>query len=390
MKCPSPVALLVTAATLTACGGPTPPPTPPPPEVGVVAAQPVSVALQRDLVGRLTAYRTAEVRARVPGVVLERVYREGSDVKAGDLLFRIDPQPLQATLQEQRALLAQAQANATNAERAASRSRELIGRQLVSQQDLDDAEAQERTTAATRLQSQATVRNAELELGYASVTSPIDGRAGKAEVTEGALVGEGDASLLTRIEQLDPIYAEFSQSAADLQALQQAQTENRLQLSSTGEMEVALSYSDGTPYPLKGKLNFADLAVDPATGAVALRAIVPNPERRLLPGMFVQLKLTLGEQQNAYLLPQAAVLRDAQSAYLLVVGPDGKVAQKRVTLGDARGNEWTVTGGLTQGDQVIVSGTQKARAGQPAKAVAWRPAAQNAPPQAAPTAPRPQ
>lgn len=370
MKRILPATLLAATLTLAACGSQAPP-AQAPAEVAVVQARPEAVPLQRDFVGRLAATRIAEVRARVPGIVQERAYREGSDVAAGDTLFHIDPAPLQASLAAQQAQLAQAQANAVNAARTAERYRELGARRLIARQDQDTAEAQARSTAAARQQAQANVRQAQLELGYTSVVAPIAGRAGKAQVTEGALVGQGEATLLTRVEQIDPIYVDFSQSAADLQALQRAQAEGRLELSPEGDIEVAVHYPDGTAYPLPGRLNFADLAVDPATGAVALRALVPNPDRRLLPGMFVRLKLTLG-RTTAYAVPQTAVQRDAQGAYVLVVGADAKVAQKRVTAGEMRGDRWIVSAGLAEGDRVIASGVQKASVGATVKPVPWQ------------------
>ncbi len=371
MKRILPAALLAATLTLAACGTQAPP-AQAPAEVAVVQARAEAVPLQRDFVGRLVATRIAEVRARVPGIVQARTYREGSDVAAGELLFRIDPAPLQAALAAQQAQLAQAQANASNAARTAERYRELGARRLIARQDQDTAEAQARSTAAARQQAQANLRQAQLELGYASIVAPIAGRAGKAQVTEGALVGQGDATLLTRVEQIDPIYVEFSQSAADLQTLQRAQAEGRLELSREGDVKVAVSYPDGTAYPLPGRLNFTDLAVDPATGAVALRALVPNPQRRLLPGMFVHLRLTLG-RSTAYALPQTAIQRDAQGAYVLVVGADDKVVHKRVSVGEIRGDRWIVGAGLADGDRVVASGVQKAKVGAAVKPVPWQP-----------------
>jgi membrane fusion protein (multidrug efflux system) len=282
------------------------------------------------------------------------------------VLFQIDPAPLQATLHAREAALARAQADATNAALTAKRLRGLTGKGLVSAQDMDTALAAERSTAAAVKQAQADVESARLDLGYATVTAPIAGRAGRALVTEGALVGQGEATELATIEQIDPLYVNFSQSAAELQTLQDS-------AHSTGPARVEVLLQDGTPYAQPGTLDFSDLAVDPGTGAVSLRAVLPNPEHRLLPGMFVKLRLTMGQIERAFRLPQAAVARDGQGAYVMVVDKDGKVAQRRLQTHGTTATDWIVTGELADGDQVIVEGLQKVQAGAPAKAV---PAAQ--------------
>ena len=369
MKTQSLAALLVLAAALSACGKKEEPKAPPPPEVGIVVAKASAVPLTHELVGRLAATRTAEVRARIPGIVQKRVYAEGTDVKEGDKLFQIDPAPLQAAMQSKVATLAQARANATNAAAKAARYRELIAKGVIAKQDYDDALATERTTAAAVQQGNADVDAAKLNLGYATVTAPISGRAGRALVTEGALVGQGEVTPLTTVEQIDPIYVDFSQSVAEVEKLRGAQASGKVQLSSQENMEVQIALADGAPYDQKGSLSFSDLAVDPSTGALSLRATVPNPEHRLLPGMFVKLRLTQGELANAWQIPAAAVQRDPQGAFVLVVGDDTKVKVKRVELGEVRGADWIITGGLADGDQIIVSGIQKARPDAPAKAV---------------------
>lgn len=350
----------------------------PAPEVGVLTLQPGDVALTRDLVGRLAPFRSADVRARVPGVLQRRAYEEGSDVGQGQLLFVIDPAPLQAALAQSQGALAQAQASHVNAKAAADRARTLLPQKFISQSDYDNAVAAERTAGAAVQSARAAVESARINLGYASVRSPIAGRAGKQQVTEGALVGQGSATLLTTVDQIDPLYVNFSLSVAERDQIRKAQAGR------TGDASrVQVLLPDGTPYQHPGTLDFSGDVVDPATGAIALRARVPNPDRSLLPGTYVTLKATLGEQRGVFLVPQAAVQRDAKSAYVLVVGQDGKVARKDIVADQAQGANWVVGGGVAAGDQVIVSGLQKAQPGQPAKAVPWKPEAQSAPPGAA-------
>lgn len=354
-------------AALAACGKQAPPPAPPPPEVGVLAVNPASVPLQKDLVGRLAPFRSADVRARVPGVLQKRVYEEGSDVREGQLLFVIDPAPLQAALSQSQASLAQAQANYTNAKVAADRARKLAPTNFISKSDVDNALAAERSAAAAVQAGKASVDSARINLGYASVRSPIAGRAGKQQVTEGALVGQGDATLLTTVDQVDPLYVNFSLSVSELE---QVRSVRRGQAQSATQVQVVLP--DGTPYERMGVLDFSGDVVDPSTGAISLRARIPNPDKTLLPGTYVTLKATLGQQQNAFLVPQAAVQRDATSAYVLAVGKDGKVARKDIVTDRAQGPNWVVSKGLIAGDQIIVSGLQRAQPGQPAKAVPYQ------------------
>lgn len=362
-------AVLAAAMLLPACDS-KPPPQPtqrPPPEVAVVTARPEAVPLTRELVGRLAPTRVAEVRARVAGIILHRVYTEGTDVEEGDPLFEIDPAPLKAALHAQQAAAAKAEADATNAALTAKRYTELHAKGLTSQQDLDAAVANARTTAAAVKQAQADVEVARLNLAYATVTAPIAGRAGRAMVTEGALVGQDEATKLTTIEQTDPIYVNFSQSLAELQELRKVAAEASGAPMPRLGTRLELLLPDGTTYGHQGWLDFSDLAVDPGTGAVSLRAVVPNPEHRLLPGMFVSLRLTVGQLDQAYLLPQAAVSRDAAGAYVLVVNAAGTVEQRPIELHGMTRTDWIVTGKLADGDRVIVSGLQKVRPGAPAK-----------------------
>jgi membrane fusion protein (multidrug efflux system) len=367
---------LMVAATLAiaACSkGPQQPQQPPPPEVGVVEAKAQSIPLTRNLVGRLSATRTADVRARIAGVLVKRVYTEGTDVKEGQLLFQIDPAPLRAALNAQLANLAAAQATAQNNHVAAERARSVASKGLLSKTDWDNAEAAERTSAAAVKQAQANVDTAKINLGYASVTAPIGGRAGQQQVTEGALVGQNEATLLATVEQVDPIYANFSQAVGEMDQLRRAAASGNVELAEAGKARIELVRPDGSSYGSNGTLDFSDTAVDPATGAVNLRGIVANPDHSLLPGMYVNVRVSMGELKHAYLVNQAAVQRDATGAFVLVVGADGKVAQKRVSADSLRGDSWIVTDGLADGDQVIVSGVQKARPGSPAKATPWQP-----------------
>ncbi|MFT4179406.1 MAG: efflux RND transporter periplasmic adaptor subunit [Thermomonas sp.] len=349
----------------------------PPPEVGVVTLQQGDVALTKDLSGRLAAFRSADVRARVTGVLQKRVYEEGSDVRAGQLLFVIDPAQLQAALAQSQAALAQAQANHANAKASADRARTLLPQKFISQSDYDNALAAERSAAAAVQAARAAVQAANINLGYASVRAPIAGRAGQQKVTEGALVGQGEATLLTTVDQIDPLYVNFSLSVSELEQVRAAQ-------SGAGASQVQVFLQDGTPYAHAGTLDFSGDVVDPATGAVALRARIPNPDRSLLPGSYVSVRATLGQQRGVFLVPQAAVQRDAQGAYVLVVGQDGKVVRKDITANQAQGTNWVVRDGVASGDQVIVSGLQRAQPGQPAKAA---PVQQRAAPAGAPAAP---
>jgi len=319
------------------------------------------VPLTRDLVGRLSATRVSDVRARVPGILLKRLYKEGTEVKEGQPLFQIDPAPLQTALNAALAAQAQAQATATNAHIAAERARELVPSGLVSRSDLDNAEALERSGAAAVQQAKANVDSARINLGYARVTAPISGRASQQAVTEGALVGQGTATLLTTVEQLDPIYVNFDQPAVEVERLRREQGSGDISLVEPHKAVVQLTLPDGTSYGRSGLLDFSDVAVEPTTGAVALRGLMPNPDKQLLPGMYVNVRLTIGTLNRAFLIPQAALLRDAKGPYVLTVGDDSKVIQKRVRTDTTNGQNWIVPEGLSDGDRVIVSGTQNAR-----------------------------
>jgi membrane fusion protein (multidrug efflux system) len=362
------------ALALAACGkGQQQQQQPPPPEVGVVTAQAQAVPLTRELVGRLSSTRTADVRARVAGVLQKRLYTEGTDVKEGQPLFQIDPAPLKAALNAQEANLASAQATYMNNHVAAERARSVADKGLLSKTDRDNAEAAERTAAAAVKQAQANVESAKINLGYATVTAPISGRAGQQQVTEGALVGQGDATLLTTIDQIDPIYVNFTQAFGDIDTLRAAAAKGSVQLVDQNKAKVELLHGDGSPYGNEGTLDFSDTAVDASTGAVSLRGIVPNPAHVLLPGQYINVRMTLGVLARAWLVSQTAVQRDATGPYVFVVGGDTKVVQKRITADTLHGSDWIVTDGLADGDQIVVSGVQKAKPGTPAKAVPYQP-----------------
>ncbi len=350
----------------------------PPPEVGVITAEQRDVPLTRDLVGRLSAYRSADVRARVAGVLLKRVYKEGSEVRQGQVLFQIDPAPLKAALDNALAQLAQAQATYVNAHVNAERSRALAPKGYISRSDLDAALASERTAKAAVQAAQANVESARINLGYASVISPIAGRAGEQQVTEGALVGNGTATLLTTVDQIDPLYVNFTIGVGELDQLRRSQHGGDVALKQPDQATVQVTLPDGTRYPLPGTVDFSSVNVDPSTGAVSMRALLPNPRYTLLPGSYVTLEVTLGERRNAFLIPQPAVQRDVAGNYVLIVGSDGKVARRDVSTVGMHGNDWIVSSGLAAGDRVIVSGVQAVRAGAPARAVPWQPPAPTA------------
>ncbi len=361
---------------VTGCGSRKAPAPAPPPKVGIVTAEEQTVPLTRDLVGRLSAYFSANVVARVSGVLVKRTYKEGAEVKAGQVLFEIDPSYYTAVLNNNLALLAEDQATYTNNRVTAERDHKLLPIGSVSQQTVDDADAAERSAAAKVKADQAAVDTARINLGYTRVASPISGTASQQQVTQGALVGSATSdtgsggTLLTTVERIDPIYVNFTISAADLLTLRQAQN---VALAHPSETQVQITLPNGSRYEQPGVLDFSDVAANPTTGAVNLRAVVPNPQHDLLPGMYVTLRITLGEQSHVYLIPQQGVQRDTVGAYVLVVGPDSKVLRKDVTTSESDGNDWIVTGGLASGDRVIVAGLQGAKEGGQANPVPWQP-----------------
>jgi membrane fusion protein, multidrug efflux system len=363
--------LLAACGSLTACGRAPPPYSAAPPEVGVVRVHAESVPLTREVVGRLSPLRTADVRARVAGILLKRLYREGSEVKEGQRLFQIDPAPLQAALDAALAALAQAEANSKNAHVTAERNRALLPSGLVARSDVDTSNANERSTAASVKQAEANVEAARINLGYATVTAPIAGRSGQQAVTEGALVGQGEATLLTTIQQIDHLYVNFDRPADEILRLREQEQTGEVTLVEHDKARVEVILPNGQPYHEIGEVDFADVTVDPTNGALAFRGVIANPDRLLLPGLFVNIRLLLGQRNHAYLISQAAVRRDSTGAYVQVVGTDGRVAQKRIDANTMSGSDWIVTQGLEDGDQVIVSGVDKVKPGMLARAVPY-------------------
>ena len=348
----------------------------PPPEVGVVVATPGEVGLVTELPGRLEASRVAQVRARAAGILQKRLFREGSDVKAGQPLFAIDAAPYAAALQSAEATLARAQANLTQAAALAERYKPLLAANAVSQQEYANAVAAHKQAEADVAAGKAAVQTGRINLNYASVTAPISGRIGRALVTEGALVGQGEATQLAVIQQIDPVYVNFTQSAGEVMKLRRALADGQLQRAGGSEAaSVRVVLEDGSEYARPGKLLFSDLTVDASTGQITLRAEVPNPQGDLLPGLYVRVRLEQAQVANAISLPQQAVTRTQQGDKITVVGADGKLSQRTVKVGAARNNQWIVLEGLKAGEQVMVDGFQKLQMmppGTPVKAVPWQ------------------
>lgn len=349
-------------ALLSACGQQSQP-APPPPEVGIIVVRPQSIENIVEVPGRVQAVRTAQVRARVDGIVERRLYDEGSDVEAGQALFRIDPRELRANLSAVEASLVRAQATAANAEQDVDRYQGLVEDQAISKQEYDAAVARLRTAQADVAQTRAQLESAKLSLSYTTVTAPIAGRAGRAQVTEGALVSASAATLLTTIEQLHPVYVNFSQSSGSLLSARREIAAGTLEVPALGRVAVTLTLEDGSRYPHTGHLNFLDLSIDEATGTAAVRAEFPNEERMLLPGQFVRARIEAGVRPHGLLIPQRAVQLGASSATVLVVEQNGTVGVRPIEVGQQQGAQWTILEGLKEGDRVIVEGLQKVQPG---------------------------
>jgi len=349
----------------------------PPPSVGVVVATPGDVGLVTELPGRLESTRVSQVRARAAGILQQRLFREGSDVKAGQPLFHIDPAPLVAASQSAQASLARSEANAVQAKALADRYKPLVEANAVSKQEYANAVASWKAAEADVAAGRAAVATAKINLGYATVTAPISGRIGRALVTEGALVGQGDATELAVIQQIDPLYVNFTQSAGEAMRLRRAMADGQLKRAAGGEAaSVRILLEDGSEYPQPGRLLFSDLTVDPTTGQVTLRAEVPNPKGELLPGLYVRVRIEQAQASNAISVPQQAVTRTEQGDTLTVVGADGKLSKREVKITAGQNNRWIVTEGLKAGEQVMVDGFQKLQMmppGTPVKAVPWTP-----------------
>jgi len=360
----------------TAAGGGGPPPA----EVGVVTVAPRAVALATELPGRLEASRVAQVRARAAGILQKRLFKEGSDVKAGQALFLIDPAPYQASAASAQATLARAQANVTQATAQAERYKPLMEANAISKQDYINAVASQKSAEADVAAAKAAVQTAQINLGYASVTSPIAGRIGRALVTEGALVGQGEATQLAVVQQINPMYVNFTQSTTDVLRLRKAVEGGQFKRAGADGASVRVVLEDGSDYGQPGKLLFSDLTVDPTSGQITLRAEVPNAAGILLPGMYVRVRLEQAQAEAGIVVPQQAVTRGSTGDSVMVVGADGKVAPRPVKIGTSVEGQWVVLDGLKTGEQVMVDGFQKLRGNAPVKAVPWKPAASGAAP----------
>ncbi len=368
--------LAVTAVAIApGCRRARPAPARGPVEVSTVILRPERVVLTTELPGRTAAYLIAEVRPQVNGLIQKRLFEEGSDVAAGSLLYQIDPAPYQAAHDQAKAALAVAEANLPATRSRAERLKGLVEIHAVGQQDYDDAAAALLRAEASVASARAAVESARINLAYTPLKAPISGRIGRSAVTVGALVTAYQPTPLAVIQQLDPIYVDVTQASADLLRLRRGLASGQIKRSGPVQSKVKLLLEDGTPYPREGKLQFRDVTVDPTTGSVTLRMVFPNPDHTLLPGVFVRATVEEGVNEKAILAPQQGVTRDAKGdAYALVVGPDGKVQDRRLTLDRAIGDRWLVTEGLADGDQVIVEGLQKVRPGVPVKAVPATPA----------------
>ena len=373
-------ALAGLAIVVAGCGdnkadaGKGPPAAPPPAEVGVITVALRPVGIVTELPGRLEASRIAQVRARVPGIVQKRLFTEGSDVKAGQPLFQIDPASLQASVASAQAALARAQANVTQATAQAERYKPLLDANAISKQEYVNAVAAQKTAEADVAAAQAALRTGQINLGYASVTAPISGRVGRALVTEGALVGQGEATPLALVQQINPMYVNFTQSTTDVLNLRRAIASGKFKRAGGESANVKIVLEDGSEYPIGGRLLFSDLSVDPTSGQITLRAEVPNPGGLLLPGMYVRVRLEQAETPTGIVVPQQAVTRGTSGDSVMVVGGDGKVAPRPVKVGTAvEGGQWVILEGLKPGEMVMVDGFQKLRGDAPVKPVPWQP-----------------
>ncbi|MFM0729480.1 efflux RND transporter periplasmic adaptor subunit [Paraburkholderia sediminicola] len=366
---------LISAATaavlLAACGPKQSAPPQQTPEVGVVTVQPTAVPVVTELPGRTSAFLVAQVRARVDGIVLRREFTEGGEVKSGQRLYKIDPAPYVATLNNAKATLAKAQANLASTTAQANRYKVLVAANAVSKQDYDNAVAAEGQAAADVAAGKAAVDTAQINLGYTDVTSPVTGQIGVSQVTPGAYVQASAATLLATVQQLDPVYVDLTQSSLDGLKLRREVQEGRLKTSGPDAAKVSLILEDGRTYSEKGKLQFTDVTVDQSTGSVTVRAIFKNTDKVLLPGMFVRARIEEGINDNAIVVPQVGITHDQKGTpTALVVNSANKVELRQLVTSGTYGSNWVVESGLKAGDRVIVQGTDKAHPGQDVKAVA--------------------
>ncbi len=366
--------VLAGAFLLAACGDKQAPPAPGAggpgaPAVTVITVQTESVAVASELPGRTSPYQIAELRPQVTGIVKERLFNEGSEVKAGQVLYQIDPATYQAALDSAQANLARAEANLYATRLKAERYAELVKIEAVSKQANDEADAALKQAQADVGAARAALDRARIDLGFTRVTSPIAGRISRSAVTPGALVTANQADTLATVQRLDPIYVDLTQSSADLLRMRRDLESGRLQRAAGNAVPVQLVLEDGSVYGAEGKLAFSEVTVDEGTGSVTLRAVFPNPKGELLPGMYVRARLTQGVQDAAILLPHAAVTRDPRgNALVMLVNAENMVDPRNVKTGQSIGDKWVVTEGLAPGERVIVEGLQKARPGSPVQA----------------------
>ncbi|MEW6614566.1 MAG: efflux RND transporter periplasmic adaptor subunit [Thermodesulfobacteriota bacterium] len=355
---------------LTACNRRQQPPPPPVAEVATVTIEPRQVELTTELPGRTSAYRTAEIRPQVSGIIQKRLFTEGTNIKTGEVLYLIDPAPFQAALDNASAALGRAEANLPAIRLRAKRYRELLAEKAVSQQDYDDVAAALKQTEADIRYWKATLETARINMAYTHITAPISGRIGRSNVNEGAIVMAYQPVALATIQQLDPIYVDVPQSTIELLRLKRRLEEGNLSQNGKKQNKVRIILEDATAYPMEGILQFRDVTVEPTTGSVILRVVVPNPNTVLLPGMFLRTLIKEGVSEHAILIPQQAVLRDPKgNPQVLIIDVKGRVQQRMLTIDRAIGDKWLVTSGLAKGDRVIIEGIQKVRPGAPVQVV---------------------
>ena len=382
-----PTAIFLAVALGACSNAQTPAPAPQVPDVSVVTVHRGSVPITTDLPGRTSPYLVAQVRARVDGIVLKREFKEGGEVKAGQRLYQIDPAPYIAALNSATASLQKAEANLASTSAQAERYKVLVAANAVSKQDYDNAVSTQGQAAADVATGKAAVATAQINLGYTNVGSPITGRSGLSLVTEGAYVQASAATLMTTVQQIDPVYVDLTQSSVEGLQLRRDIASGQLTLNGPNQAKVTLLLEDGTQYPLPGSLQFTDITVDQGTGSVTLRAIFPNPRFVLLPGMFVRARIEEGVKEDAFLVPQVGVTHDPSGkATALVVGPDDKVALRPVQLKGTSGTQWIVESGLNDGDRVVIAGVQKVQPGAVVQAVEAQAATTAATPSAPTTA----
>ncbi|MES2492243.1 MAG: efflux RND transporter periplasmic adaptor subunit [Pseudomonadota bacterium] len=362
----------IAAIGLASCGGETPQQAPGPPQVGVVTVSVQPVTLSTELSARTAPYETSDVRPQVNGLIQDRLFEEGGQVRAGQPLYRIDAAPYQAQIASARAAVARARAAIASSEGLARRYGELVKINAISRQDYENAVSVAQQARADVAAQQAALSNAQIDVRRTTVSAPISGRIGRSAFTTGALVSAAQTEPLATIQRLDPIYVDITQSSADQLRLRQQLLAGTLSRDG-GSARVRLKLEDGTTYPVEGRVKFTDVTVDPATGSQTIRAVFGNPQSLLLPGMFVRAEFIEGTQQQAILVPQRAVSRDDKGgAVVNVVGTDGKLQPRPITATRTVGDSWLVTAGLRSGERVVVEGAQNLQPGTPVKAVPWR------------------